>query len=60
MKTNCTICRTLTATENLPIYVIGSEGLNVCHSCKMTITHYIQDMMHIAGKVYIQAKKESK
>ncbi len=43
----CMICRPKlpVPVQFLPIYVIGSEGLTVCHDCTMKITDYVRGMM---------------
>ncbi len=46
---SCMICQSEEDTKHLPLYVIGSEGLNICHSCEMMLVHYIQDMMQVAN-----------
>ncbi|KKK57000.1 hypothetical protein LCGC14_3058880, partial [marine sediment metagenome] len=43
------ICKDDKETKHLPLYVIGSEGLNICHSCEMMLVHYIQDMMRVVN-----------
>ncbi len=58
----CMICKDDKETKHLPLYVIGSEGLNICHSCEMMLVHYIQDMMRVVNTsnkiVYKSIKKK--
>jgi hypothetical protein len=32
-------------TRHVNLYVIGSEGLDVCHDCEMKIVDYIRDLI---------------
>jgi len=33
----CQICQVENELRHLPIYVIGSEGVDVCHGCDLTV-----------------------
>jgi len=46
--------------EHLPIYVIGSEGLNVCHPCKMLITDFVRGLISLYGRFSLAARKAAK
>ena len=60
---NCRVCQTPTEPENLThlkIYVAGSEGVDVCSTCRQTLTEVLHGMMraNIAGskRGYLAAK----
>jgi len=36
----CSLCRTSANTRFLPLYITGSEGINVCHDCEMKIVEF--------------------
>jgi len=36
--------------KHFDLYIIGSEGLNVCHECEMKIVNYVRDLKSIAAK----------
>ena len=39
----CTICNAITEVRHLPIYVFGSEGIEICHECEMGLVKYVLD-----------------
>ena len=41
----CMVCSQWTKVRHLPLYVIGSEGLTVCHTCEMKIVDFVRGMM---------------
>ena len=45
---NCLICQENTETKFLPIYVIGSEGINICQNCEMSLIRHITEQMRVA------------
>ena len=46
----CTICNELKTTRYIDLYVIGSEGTNLCHRCEMLVVEFIRDKKRsIAG-----------
>ena len=45
-KVRCRICGSLGETRHLPIYVSGSEGLEICHQCEMSLVEYLRQMIH--------------
>ena len=67
MKTTeywCRVCQTPTEPENLThlkIYVAGSEGVDVCITCRQTLTEVLRGMMrtNCEGRKqgYLAAKK---
>lgn len=46
----CMICQSKEETKHLPIYVIGSEGLDICYSCEMVLVSYIRESMILASR----------
>jgi hypothetical protein len=63
---SCRVCQTPTEPENLThlkIYVAGSEGVDVCITCRQTLTEVLRGMMrtNIAGskRGYLAARKVS-
>jgi hypothetical protein len=36
--------------RHLPLYVRGSEGLDVCHFCEMVLVEAIREMINIANR----------
>ena len=58
MKTHCTICQREAETKHLPIYVIGSEGVEVCHVCDINLVKHIRHLMDIASAMRMQAYKQ--
>jgi hypothetical protein len=34
----------------LPLYIRGSEGLDICHFCEMVLIEMIREMINIAGR----------
>lgn len=61
---SCRVCQTPTDPENLThlkIYVAGSEGVDVCLTCRQTLTEVLRGMMrtNIAGskRGYLTARK---
>jgi len=60
----CRVCDTPTEPENithLKIYVAGSEGVDVCLTCRQTLTEVLRGMMraNMAGRKngYLAAKQ---
>ena len=41
----CLMCSHKKELRNIDLYVIGSEGLNVCHDCEMSIVEFVRDKM---------------
>jgi len=46
---NCTICGGK-AEKYLAIYVVGSEGINVCHYCEMLIVDFVRGTMNACAR----------
>lgn len=58
----CIICGSEGKTRNIDLYVIGSEGLNACHSCEMKVVEFVRMLMNVGSEakrnVYLRFKKE--
>lgn len=59
----CRIChqvacgdRTVTV-RNLNLYVIGSEGLDICHACEMIIVNTVRHLMEVSARAKIVGYK---
>ena len=50
MEMRCMICQQKEETKHLPLYVCGSEGLDICHSCEMALVSYIRESIRLAYK----------
>jgi hypothetical protein len=47
----CRVCGApVSDVRNINLYVIGSEGLNVCHDCEMQIVEFCRSMIRTATK----------
>ena len=61
---HCTLCgeesnEDLTV-RNINLYVVGSEGTNLCFSCEMIIVELFRKMMSLKSRVYIRGYKNGK
>jgi hypothetical protein len=34
--------------RNIDLYIVGSEGLNICHECEMRLVQHIRDIRSVA------------
>ncbi len=50
----CMICKVHAEVRHIPLYVIGSEGLWLCHACEMRIVEFVRIMM----RQYMEEKKQ--
>ncbi len=41
---SCMICESKEPTRHIELYIVGSEGLDVCHACEMIIVGYIRTL----------------
>ena len=48
----CIICKGKGPIRNINLYVIGSEGLDVCHNCEMELVHFARSLMGMASKSF--------
>lgn len=54
----CMICSSDEPARYIDFYIIGSEGLRVCHSCEMEIVEFIRNLRHDKlDKKFQDAKK---
>ena len=58
----CHICGTKGEVWYLPIFWRGSEGLSVCHDCRMAITETIRRFADVSNRtrkaVYLKEKRD--
>lgn len=40
----CIICYNKDETKHFSLYVFGSEGVNLCHSCQIAVCEFIRRM----------------
>jgi hypothetical protein len=64
MKGTCTICAdSPVEVRQVELFVIGSEGLKVCHACEMQVVAFIRALMNVAGRArklgYLMGKRIS-
>jgi len=65
-KTNfrmCSVCLKNETNEpltHLSIYITGSEGIDVCLDCRLSITEFVRQLRKIASSVKIRTVKEQK
>lgn len=45
----CMVCHTEGPVRHLPLYVCGSEGLDICTSCRIDLTDHVRSMMRVAA-----------
>jgi len=61
---SCTICDSEKETRHYSLYVNGSEGVNLCQVCQISVCKYIRDMqnLYFKGKrdTYKQMRKRGK
>ena len=46
----CGICTDEVEVRHIAVYIIGSEGLDVCHECEMLIVNYIRGLKQVVAK----------
>lgn len=56
----CMMCHNEREVRNISLYVIGSEGLTVCHECEMEIVEYIRGVMTERTRMRIAKFKAEK
>ncbi len=57
----CLICQFEGKVRNINLYVIGSEGLTICHDCEMMLVNFARGMLSLANrnrKVDFLSKKD--
>lgn len=55
----CTICgnEPPEELEHLPIYVDGSEGVDICYACKMAVTEFLRTMKQACARSRVALNK---
>ena len=44
LSTHCSICMKYEDTRFFSLYVFGSEGIYLCHSCEMKVVEFIREL----------------
>ena len=58
---DCSICCTIGEdVTHLPLYVNGSEGIYVCLSCRLALTHLAEGMMRACTRSNIAFRKRQR
>lgn len=42
MISRCLICKEIQETRYIDLYIVGSEGLDICHGCEMEVVSAIK------------------
>lgn len=63
VKGQCMMCcMELVPVRYIDLYVIGSEGLRICHFCEMNLVEHVRNVMEVSSRAMrssmIQAKEE--
>ena len=45
--------------RNLNIYAFGSEGVNICHSCEMSVVEFLRAMSGVGSRARLQGYRTS-
>jgi hypothetical protein len=57
----CMVCREDNVeVRHIPLYVIGSEGLVVCHACEMKVVEFVRSLMRETSVYKLQSHLESR
>lgn len=46
--------------KHLNLFIIGSEGVDVCFNCEMKIVEFIRALKSVAGESYLRGRKHEK
>lgn len=57
---SCLICQSEKEVRNINLYIIGSEGLDICHACEMGLVHHIHELRRIASMAKLLTYKQMK
>jgi hypothetical protein len=60
---NCRICKEESEPgdiKHLNLFIVGSEGVDVCFNCEMLIVEFIRALKSVAGESYIRGHKDEK
>jgi len=61
MNKTCDLCRQRSdEIIHLPLYVLGSEGINCCISCRIVLTKVAEGIRHSCATAYLQGRKDGK
>ena len=61
VKRTCSICFSeVGETRHLPIYITGSEGVELCTNCKIDLTEHLRQLRNVALRSKLQAFKSIK
>ncbi len=50
----CIVCHDETETKHFSLYVNGSEGIELCHSCQIAVCEFIRRMQSACNKAFKQ------
>jgi hypothetical protein len=57
----CSLCRAETnETTHLNLYVNGSEGIEVCLECRLSLTQHAKTIKHVSSKSFLMGIKYEK
>ncbi len=51
----CMVCKDHILVRYIALYVIGSEGLLVCHTCEMQIVEFVRYLTHVHMEAWKRA-----
>ena len=60
MITDCMLCLEEKETRYIDLYIIGSEGLRVCHECEMKLVEYARLLRGEQAKRQMKERKKRK
>jgi hypothetical protein len=55
---NCMLCLKDAEVRHINLYIIGSEGLNACHSCEMKLVEFARNLMAKNGRLKMKIAKK--
>jgi hypothetical protein len=56
----CMLCQSEAEVRHINLYIIGSEGLNACHSCEMKLVEFARKLMSENGRLKLEAAKRKR
>ena len=56
----CMICDSDRDIRHINLYVVGSEGLSICHVCEMALVAHIHQMKAVGGRAKLLVYKRKK
>lgn len=58
---DCRICRkSVDRVKNLDLYAFGSEGVNVCQQCELSLVEFIRALGHACLRAHLQGYRAAK